>query len=178
MFERFSLEWVVKFLSYSKTKTKKQKKRRKISPNNDSLSFVATRCLSLSLVVNICTARCHSFSLDVPLVCLYKNDQIFVMFVNEEVCQIVLIITSSTEYEFSASIFIFKALMWSVYYYHDMFVDIGRQENYKRLVACGFHSWQINWYLIPRRKKLFMKTSTASRLRPICSWFSFDSSSN
>ena len=33
------------------------------------------------------------------------------MFVNEEVCEIVLIISSSTDYEFSAAIFIFKALM-------------------------------------------------------------------
>ena len=57
------------------------------------------------------------------------------MFVNEEVCEIVLIISSSTDYEFSAAIFIFKALMWSVYYYHEMFVDIERQENYKRLMA-------------------------------------------
>ena len=104
--------------------------------------------------------------------------RIFVMFLNEEVCEIVLIISSSTDYEFSAAIYIFKALIWSVYYYHEMLADIERQENYKRLVAYGFHSWQINWYLTPRRKKLFMKTSIASRLRPICSWFSFDPSSN
>ena len=100
------------------------------------------------------------------------------MFLNEEVCEIVLIISSSTDYEFSAAIFIFKALMWSVYYYHEMLADIERQENYKRLVAYGFHSWQINWYLTHRREKLFMKTSITSRVRPICSWFSFDPSSN
>ena len=76
------------------------------------------------------------------------------MFVNEKVCEIVLIISSSTDYEFSAAIFIFKALMWSVYYYHEMLADIERQENYKRLVAYGFHSWQINWHLPPETKKI------------------------
>ena len=84
----------------------------------------------------------------------------------------------STDYEFCAAIFVFKALMWSVYCYHEMLPDIDRQENYKRLVAYGFHSWQINWYLTPRREKLFTKTSIASRLRPIWYWFSFDPSSN
>ena len=59
------------------------------------------------------------------------------MFVNEEVCEIVFTISDSTE--FPAAIFIFKALMWSVYYYHDMLADIERQENYKRLVAYGFY---------------------------------------
>ena len=82
----------------------------------------------------------------------YEN---FVMFVNEEVCEIILIISSSTDYEFSTAFFIFKALMWSVYYYHKMLADIGREENYKRLVAYGFHSWQINWYLTPRGEKLW-----------------------
>ena len=125
-----------------------------------------------------CTSRCHSLSLDIPLVCLFINDRIFVMFVNKEVCEIVLITSSRTDYEFTAAIFIFKALMWSVYYYHEMLGDIERQENYKRLLAYIFHSWQIKWHLIPRRKKLFMKVSIASRLRPICSWFFFDSSSN
>ena len=38
---------------------------------------------------------------------------IFVMFVNEEVCEIVLIINSCTDYEFSAAILIFKLLMWN-----------------------------------------------------------------
>ena len=99
------------------------------------------------------------------------------MFVNEEVCEIVLIISSCTDYEFSAAILIFEVLMWNVYSYHEIPADIDRQENYKRLLAYGFHSWQINWYLTPRRKKLFMKTSIATRLRPICSWFSFDPSS-
>ena len=181
---------MVKFLSYSK------KKRRKISSNNDSFSFAFTRCLSLSLVVPLvvnrchslyhsfslfvtrCTTRSHSLSLDVPLVRLFINDRIFVMFINKEVCEVVLVVSSSTDYEFSAAIFIFKALMWSVYYYHEILADTERQENYKRLVAYGFHSWQISWYLTPRREKLFMKTSIGSRLRPICSWFSFDSSSN
>ena len=69
--------------------------------------------------------------------------RIFVMFVNEEVCEIVLIISSSTDYEFSAAIFIFKVLMWSVYYYHETLALIDRQEKYKRLVAYGFHFWQI-----------------------------------
>ena len=99
------------------------------------------------------------------------------MLVNEEVCEIVLIISSCTDYEFSAALLILKVLMWNVYYCHEMLADIDRQENYKRLVAYGFHSWQINWYLTPRRGKLFMKTSIATRLRPICSWFSFDPSS-
>ena len=65
---------------------------------------------------------------------------IFVMFVKEEVCKIVLIISSSTEYDFSAAILIFKVLMRNVYYYHEMLADLDRQENYKRLVADGFHS--------------------------------------
>ena len=79
------------------------------------------------------------------------------MFVNEEVCEIVFITSSSTDYEFSEAIFIFKPLMWSVHYYHAMLADIDRQASYKRLVAWGFHSWQINWYLTPRTEKLFMK---------------------
>ena len=37
--------------------------------------------------------------------------RILVMFVNEEMCEIVLIISSSTDYEFSTAFFIFKALM-------------------------------------------------------------------
>ena len=80
--------------------------------------------------------------------------------------------------ELSAAIFIFKFLMWSVCCYHGMLVYIDRQENRKRLVAYGFHSWQINWFLTPRKEKLFMKTSIASRLRPFCSWFTFDPNSN
>ena len=100
------------------------------------------------------------------------------MFVNEVVCEIVLTISSSTDYEFSTAMYIFKALMWCVYYNHEILADIHRWEKYKRLVAYGFHSWQINWYLTHRREILFMKTLIASRLRPICSWFSFDPSSN
>ena len=80
--------------------------------------------------------------------------------------------------ELSAAVFIFKFLMWSAYCYHGMLVYIDRQENRKRLVEYGFHSWQINWFLTPSKEKLFMKTSTASRLRPFCSWFTFDSNSN
>ena len=58
-------------------------KKRKINRNGHSLSFVVTRCHSLyhslSLVVIRChsfTTRCHSLSLDVPLVCLFLNDLI------------------------------------------------------------------------------------------------------
>ena len=40
--------------------------------------------------------------------------RIFVMFVNEEVCEIALIISSSTDYELSAAFFIFKALMFTI----------------------------------------------------------------
>ena len=87
---------------------------------------------------------------------------IFVAFVNEEVCEIFLIISSCSDYEFSAAILIFKVLMWNVYYYHEILTDIDRQENYKRLVVYGFHYWQINWHLTPRREKLFMKTSIAT----------------
>ena len=36
------------------------------------------------------------------------------MFVNEEVCEIALIISSSTDYDFSAAILIFKVLMRNV----------------------------------------------------------------
>ena len=88
------------------------------------------------------------------------------MFMNEDVCEIVFIKSISTDDEFSVAIYIFKVLMWSVYYYHEMLADIDRREKYKRLVAYGFHSWQINWYLTLRREKLFMKTSIVSRLRP------------
>ena len=56
------------------------------------------------------------------------------MFVNEDVCEIVLIISSCTDYEFSAAILIFKVLKWNVYYYHEVLVDIDRPENSKRLV--------------------------------------------
>ena len=47
------------------------------------LSLAFTHCHSLSfchsslLVVIRCTTRCHSLSLDVTLVCLFINDQIF-----------------------------------------------------------------------------------------------------
>ena len=63
------------------------------------------------------------------------------MFVNEEVWEIVLIISSCTDHEFSAALLILKFLMWNIYYYHDILADIDRQENYKRMVAYGFHSW-------------------------------------
>ena len=36
-------------------------------------SLIASRCHSLSIVVTRCTTRCHSLSLDVPLVCPLKN---------------------------------------------------------------------------------------------------------
>ena len=58
-----------------------------------------------------------------------------------------------------------------------MLADIDRQEIYKKLVAYGFHSSQIDRYSTPRREKLFMKISIATRLRRICSWFSFDPNS-
>ena len=72
-----------------------------------SLSFFVTRCHLLSFVVTCCTTRCHSFyqtmsfvvsrchslynllsfvtrchsmSLDVPLVCLFINDHYFIIF--------------------------------------------------------------------------------------------------
>ena len=37
--------------------------------------------------------------------------RIFVMFINEDLCEILLIINSITDNEFSAAIYIFKALM-------------------------------------------------------------------
>ena len=72
------------------------------------------------------------------------------MFVKVEVCEIVFILNSSTEYEFSAATFIFNDSIWSVYYYYEMLAYIDRQENGKRLVAYDFQSWQINWSLTPR----------------------------
>ena len=51
------------------------------------------------------------------------------MFVNEDVCEIVFIVSSSTDYEFSAAIYIFKASAWSVYYY-EMLADIDRRGKY------------------------------------------------
>ena len=103
--------------------------------------------------------------------------KIFIMFVKVEVCEIVFILNSSTEYEFSAATFIFNDSIWSVYYYYEMLAYIDRQENGKRLVAYDFQSWQINWSLTPR-EKLFTKTSITSRLGPICSWFSFEPNPN
>ena len=54
-----------------------------------SLSFVVTRCHSLSLVIIRCHSLyhslslvvicCHSLSLDVPLLCLFINDQIIAL---------------------------------------------------------------------------------------------------
>ena len=38
------------------------------------LSLVIIRCHSLSFFVTHCTTRCHSLSLDVSLVCLFIND--------------------------------------------------------------------------------------------------------
>ena len=78
-----------------------------IQKKKGKLAQITTRCYSLSLAAT----RCLSLSLDVPLVFVFINDRIFVMFVNEEVCEVVLIISSSTDYEFSAAIFIFKALI-------------------------------------------------------------------
>ena len=74
--------------------------------------------------------------------------------------------------ELSAAIFIFKFLMWSVYCYHGMLVYIDRQENRKRLVAYGFHSWQINW-----KEKLLEKKNYLwkLRLRLDCVHFVLDS---
>ena len=40
-----------------------------------SLSFVVTRCHSLSFVVTRCHSLYHSLSLDIPLACLFINDQ-------------------------------------------------------------------------------------------------------
>ena len=44
------------------------------------LSFVVTRCHSLSLIVVSCHSLYHSLPLDVPLVCLFINNPIEVMF--------------------------------------------------------------------------------------------------
>ena len=40
--------------------------------------LVVTRCHSLSLVVTRCATRCHSLSLVAPLVCLFINDPLFI----------------------------------------------------------------------------------------------------
>ena len=50
------------------------------------------------------------------------------------------IISGITNYEFFGANFIFKVLMWSVYYYHEMLVFIDKQENGKK--AYGTHSCQ------------------------------------
>ena len=44
---------------------------------------------------------------------------IIVMFVNEEVCEIVLTVSSCTDYVFSAAVLIFKVLIWmfTIIYY-------------------------------------------------------------
>ena len=60
------------------------------------------------------------------------------MFVNEKVCEIVLIISDSTEYDFSASIFIELSKFWYEVFTAIMgwmLVHVGRRENGKRLVA-------------------------------------------
>ena len=41
----------------------------------DFFSLVLIRCHSLSFVFTSCTTRCHSLSLDVPLVCLCINNR-------------------------------------------------------------------------------------------------------
>ena len=60
------------------------------------------------------------------------------MFVNEKVCEIVLIISDSTEYDFSTSIFIELSKFWYEVFTAIMgwmLVHVDRRENGKRLVA-------------------------------------------
>ena len=142
----------------------------KFSRNGHQNMFLSIYCRNIKVRTLVYEAVLHEF--------LKTFLRIFVRFVKEDVCEIVLIISTSTDYEFSTVIYIFKVLIWSVYYYHEMLADTDRREKYKRLVAYRFHAWQINWYLTPRTEKLLMKNSIASRLRPICFWFSFDPSSN
>ena len=40
-----------------------------------SLSFVVTRCTTLCQSLPVVVTRCHSFSLDVPLACIFINDR-------------------------------------------------------------------------------------------------------
>ena len=61
-------------------------KKRKLSRNGHSLTLVVivvplivTHCHSLSLILTGCTTRCHSFSLDVLLVCLFINNPNFAL---------------------------------------------------------------------------------------------------
>ena len=64
--------------------------------------------------------------------------KIFVMFVNE--CEIVLIISNSTEYEFSAAFFIFKVLLWSICYYYQGWI----QRFWKGgTLLVGHHGWPV-----------------------------------
>ena len=55
--------------------------------------------------------------------------RIFVTFVNEVVCGIVLIMRGSTEYFGNTHLFLlgYQSLMLSVYHYHGMFAYIDRQ---------------------------------------------------
>ena len=64
--------------------------------------------------------------------------RICAMFLNEKVCEIVLIISDSTEYDFSASIFIELSKFWCEVFTAIMgwmLVHVDRRENGKRLVA-------------------------------------------
>ena len=45
-----------------------------------SMSFIVTRCHSLYHLLLFIVSRCHSMSLDVPLACLFINDNLFMIF--------------------------------------------------------------------------------------------------
>ena len=62
-----------------------------------SLSLVVIRCHSLYHSLSIVVIRCHSLSFDVPFVCLFINDQIFIQHWRQNVSQWIKIknVTSS-----------------------------------------------------------------------------------
>ena len=82
--KEFSLEYLLVGFSFNR-------KKRKLSWNDNSLSFIVTRCHSLSLIIrcdflyqslsplyhsmSFVVTHCHSLPLDVSLVCLLINDQ-------------------------------------------------------------------------------------------------------
>ena len=101
--------------------------------------------------------------------CLRKFLRILVMFGNDELSKLVLIISDSSDSDCFAATFI--ELMWSVYYYNAMLACTS--ERMAKIGGIWFLTpWQINLLLAPKRRKLFMKTSFTSRY--FCSLSFFD----
>ena len=51
-----------------------------------------------------------------------------------------------------------KVLKWSDNYYYEILANTDLREKVWRLAVYGFYSWEIIWFLTPRKEKLFIKT--------------------